>query len=56
MNGLVYITNQDGEVFWFYPMSIDDGTVSGYRWSWQSGWFNFMFNMSDIQNAFCYNG
>jgi len=55
LNSMMYIENQDGERFWYFPTGVTGSTVNGYRWNQQAGWFNYSMPLSSIKNVYLYN-
>lgn len=55
MNNMMFVHTRNGDSFWFYPTSIFQQTVNGYRWNQQAGWFSYSLPISSVHDAFCYS-
>jgi len=33
LHNITYVWLWNGDSFWYYPMSVESGAVSGYRWN-----------------------
>lgn len=47
-----YVWPKSGSPFWFYPVSVDNGTASGYRWTGLF-WMFFVLDLNTVEGAAC---
>ena len=48
-----YVTLINGDSFWFYPISVESGAVTGYRWTGLF-WTFYGFDPRLIDEVACY--
>lgn len=49
-----YIWLDNGRSFWFYPMTVTGGLVTGFRWSNRNGWRFRTIQLNNIRSFQCF--
>ena len=52
LNRYVYITLNNGQSFWFFPIFVGPSSIAGYRW-FGFFWFFFGIDLRNISSFIC---